>query len=64
MTDLTTLTDTELATQLSSAEQLHRQLECSGAAYSNSRSSAQASNARSQYYALWTEADRRKEEAA
>lgn len=64
MTDYTTLTDTELAAELKSAYGWHMQLEVSGAAYAITASANQAAAARSRYYALSTEQERREKEVA
>jgi hypothetical protein len=54
------LTDDQLATEVRRAYQEHMRLETSGAAYSNAASINRATSARSWYYELATEQDRRK----
>ncbi|MDA1327149.1 MAG: hypothetical protein O3C34_20710 [Proteobacteria bacterium] len=54
------LTDEQLATEVRQAYENHMLLEMSGAAYSTAASANQAAAARSRYYELATEQDRRK----
>jgi len=54
------LTDEQLATEVRQAYENHMLLEMSGAAYNTAASANHASAARSRYYELATEQDRRK----
>jgi hypothetical protein len=58
--DMHQLTDQELAAEVRKAYESHMLLETSGAAYSTTASANQAAAARSRYYKLATEMDRRK----